>query len=630
MGIDFDKGIIWWILVAIPVALVGTVLYRKRVVSAEILVWVFTPLTLIVSNLAAIWQAAPNLHLGLIGVGVYVNDCLEHGEEFKAGGLALAFLDYGHGFSALASKATLGLIPGTDTYSEFSERDIMMRNWTQHWIKEFFNKIETSRLGGKPVRRMMAPLTVTVPLQTPDGPGPDDWPMEGRDPQRTNANPGVTVPPEPNIRWSRTLGFGGIWFPPVVADGIVYVASHNGYLYAFDGTTGRRVWRFRSNAPMATPAVVDGVVYVSGCSSFSGRGSYRLLPEECSLYALEATTGKLLWKYELERGADFQFFDSLIAMDHTIYGIGGFQGGASIEYRPDDKVYAMDLRTSRLKWVVDPENNDLICLTVGDDLLYVSSEFCEGEFCIKESNRRLEALDVRDGRLVWRFEIKEELAETSACPTVSNGLVYIGSTDEYTRGIRQPPYLYALDAATGEQRWRFNPDPANKHFHSIEAIAVADDVIYIGTLEYLPTSRFGFFSTIYALDAVTGEVLWASRIDPEHGDSGLGNPPTVAGGRVYVGTVGWLIAMDAVTGEQLWALNVGENSINDSPVVVDGTIYVASTNILYAIGNPVEDRRTPWWPCAVACLLAIGGGFAMAVMLVALRTMRKRARVAQK
>lgn len=65
MEFDFDGAAIWFLIAALPVALVGMGLYRKRVISAEILVCVFGPLSLIVGNLVFIWKAAPALHIGL-------------------------------------------------------------------------------------------------------------------------------------------------------------------------------------------------------------------------------------------------------------------------------------------------------------------------------------------------------------------------------------------------------------------------------------------------------------------------------------------------------------------------------------------------------------------------------------
>ena len=62
--IDFDQGIVWWILATMPIVFLGIVLYRLKVISARILVYIFGPMSILVGNLAAIWKAAPNLNLG--------------------------------------------------------------------------------------------------------------------------------------------------------------------------------------------------------------------------------------------------------------------------------------------------------------------------------------------------------------------------------------------------------------------------------------------------------------------------------------------------------------------------------------------------------------------------------------
>ena len=48
-----------------------------------------------------------------------------------------------------------------------------------------------------------------------------------------------------------------------MVDGVVYVGSADGYLYAVGAESGRERWRFETDGPVfSSPAVVDGVVYV--------------------------------------------------------------------------------------------------------------------------------------------------------------------------------------------------------------------------------------------------------------------------------------------------------------------------------------------------------------------------------
>ena len=68
---------------------------------------------------------------------------------------------------------------------------------------------------------------------------------------------------------------------PAVSNGIVYVGSYDGSLYAFNATTGAQLWSvYTSGNIYSSPAVADGVVYL-------GSGG--------SLDAFDAATGAELW-----------------------------------------------------------------------------------------------------------------------------------------------------------------------------------------------------------------------------------------------------------------------------------------------------------------------------------------------
>jgi tRNA A-37 threonylcarbamoyl transferase component Bud32 len=81
------------------------------------------------------------------------------------------------------------------------------------------------------------------------------------------------------------------------------------------------------------------------------------------------------------------------------------------------------------------------------------------------------------------------------------------------------------------------------------------------------------------VDAATGEQQWRF----ETGDP-VWSSPAVADGIVFVGSNDHnLYAMDAATGEQQWRFETGEKILS-SPTVVDGTVFVGSDdNNLYAV-----------------------------------------------
>ncbi len=80
---------------------------------------------------------------------------------------------------------------------------------------------------------------------------------------------------------------GGYGTSPVVANGAVYVPSNNGNLYALNATTGELLWTYTIAVAGPgvdySPAVANGVVYVG--------------PADGSLYALNSANGALLWTF---------------------------------------------------------------------------------------------------------------------------------------------------------------------------------------------------------------------------------------------------------------------------------------------------------------------------------------------
>lgn len=77
---------------------------------------------------------------------------------------------------------------------------------------------------------------------------------------------------------------GEVISSPAIVNGVVYVGSNDGNLYAVDQQTGSQKWKFPTGARVtSSPAVANGLVYFS---SYDG-----------NFYAIDAATGKLQWKF---------------------------------------------------------------------------------------------------------------------------------------------------------------------------------------------------------------------------------------------------------------------------------------------------------------------------------------------
>ncbi len=115
--------------------------------------------------------------------------------------------------------------------------------------------------------------------------GESDVPMFRGNAARTGEMPGPGPASANGIseRWRFTTGISVISSPAVV-DGVVYVGSDDGNLYAIEAATGSERWRFTTGDQVnSSPAVVDGVVYVGS--------------DDGNLYAVEAATGSERWRF---------------------------------------------------------------------------------------------------------------------------------------------------------------------------------------------------------------------------------------------------------------------------------------------------------------------------------------------
>jgi eukaryotic-like serine/threonine-protein kinase len=156
--------------------------------------------------------------------------------------------------------------------------------------------------------------------------------------------------------------------------------------------------------------------------------------------------------------------------------------------------------------------------------------------------------------LKWKFKTGDVVHSS---PAIAEGTLYIGSWDTY---------LYALDATTGNEKWRFKTgdDPVAHNHVGIQASpAVMDGVVYFGSRD----------SYAYAVDAGTGKQIWKFSTD----GSWVNNSMVVHDGRVYFGTSipGFLHAVDAKSGKSVFDLPTG-TPVFASMALAGDTLYLGN------------------------------------------------------
>ena len=169
-----------------------------------------------------------------------------------------------------------------------------------------------------------------------------------------------------------------------------------------------------------------------------------------------------------------------------------------------------------------------------------------------QADTRITAANVADLELAWVFGF-EDSDSPHSYPLVTEDTVFIGAES----GV-----LYALDRATGCERWQFKADG------NIRTAIVPGEVTVAGAARTL--LFFGTFTaSAYAVDALTGELVWQKEVD-EHSFAMVTGTPAFHAGRLYVPVSayevivaaapfygcctfrGSVVALDAATGNELW------------------------------------------------------------------------------
>jgi outer membrane protein assembly factor BamB len=404
--------------------------------------------------------------------------------------------------------------------------------------------------------------------------------------------------------------------PPTIVDDVAYISNDN-QLYAIDLKTGMAKWTFATpGAVESSPVVADGVVYVASnfteihwpntkhpCTPIKNVHGY--------LQAVDIATKQVIWQFEQPNGVS-----SLAVADGTVYifGLGSF--------------WALDSASSAVRWKFNKHNLSLLTPVVVNGIVYVS---CPSYYC--SANSSVFALHSANGQVVWEFQTDSYISTT---PVVTDNMVYIGTRDGYFlalnkrtgqlqwtfyRGdwsINSPSIaeeivyfgsedgnLYALSSTTGQQLWKFtamgvvSSSPAlaagvvyfgseDGYLYAIDTkTALINQIVSAASIQVEPVPAPPISSDgamyrantqqtgVYITKGVhqVGELKWKLSLD-----RGFSSPPIVANGIVYVGGGFNLYAIDAEVGKQLWEFKT-TSILSSSPAVADGRVYIGSNSL---------------------------------------------------
>ncbi len=356
------------------------------------------------------------------------------------------------------------------------------------------------------------------------------------DSAHTGVYQGTGVTQFAGVKWKfHTHGY--VNSSPALSNGVVYVGSADGYVYAVSADTGTLRWKFATGSRVvSSPTVANGAVY--------------LLSYDSHFYALDAASGKVRWKFKTAGEHRFEAphlhgtlpVDEMMPDPFDMYLSSPVVTGGLVYFGSSDgNIYALDATSGTLSWKFKTGNVVHASPAVADGTLYVGSW-----------DSYFYALDAKSGKVRWRFKTGEDpvihnQVGIQSSASVGSGMVYFGCRDSH---------LYALDAATGALRWSI---PTHGSW-VISSPAIDDGQLYFAT------SDSGLF---YSVDARSGKVGFS--LDFKQWP--MFSSPAIAGRMAYIGShTGKLIAIDVDRGAVAWTFRTdGEKKNGATYTNADGT-----------------------------------------------------------
>jgi len=374
--------------------------------------------------------------------------------------------------------------------------------------------------------------------------GDDDWPMFHHDLALSGVSDS-TAPTDNTTAWIYDTG-SVIESSPAVVDGILYIGSQSGVLYALNISDGSEAWTYPSGSSIqSSPAVANGNVY--------------FLNESGNLISLDANTGALNWSQPVGNGSwDWS--------SPAVHGGNVFIGTS------DGYVHSLATSDGSNNWSTPVGG------TPDSPIAVVNGKVYSGTHNFNNSAPTLVALNESDGSVNWTYDYY--LYHGGVVGMInSNSVAVVDGDGDNDLEVYFGVYNWqgtdnqsvCLDEATGTEVWT-----ANIHGNSTSTPAVHAGKVFVGSDD----------GKLYALDAATGAQIWTYQTGAE-----VWAAPAVADGMVFFGSLDHTFyAVDEGDGSLVWSYYTGASRLRGSPAVADGMVFTGNENgNVYAFGEPVVE-----------------------------------------
>ena len=334
------------------------------------------------------------------------------------------------------------------------------------------------------------------------------------------------------------------------------------------------------------PATLAGDAIIS--TNMTGRGG---------VFAFDAATGKPRWTWRGDGSSGVSVSAPVV--------VSGDTAVALLKTAHPNRIVGLALATGKERWHVEVDVLREAELGAHGGLVFVQT-----------ADAHVRAYEAQTGKAAWAFSFDGESGACGSRPIVADGVAYFtGGLEAYSSvGDRARDRVWAIDAATGQEKWRHRTVAASCANHPV---AVTSDGVFV---------TFDGDRRTYGLDRATGRRRWVQTItrttdlERDYAVRGL-----VHAGDVIVGMTSLaLVAFEPASGRVAWELPGQYRDQVPALAAVGGVLYfqgspdarpAASTSgtlhaldlgtrqLLWSFTRPTEEAN---WPFGY--LLPMDGG----------------------
>lgn len=355
----------------------------------------------------------------------------------------------------------------------------------------------------------------------------EDWPRFRKD----NLNSGESaelVQPPLSVKWTFKCA-DKIVSSPTVKAGRVYAGCRDNNLYCLDEATGQMLWKYETSGWVDAAAAVNGdKVY------FSSRDGY--------LYCLNAETGGLVWKYKTG-GTDCA---SPLVADGKVFCGSAF---------PNKFIYALNADSGQELWKTEVMQ-----------MVYSSPAYFDGNIYIGANDGHIYCLDKDSGIVKWKYHTKGGVFFAS--PAIAGEKVFFAPGN-----FNWQVYAFSLD--TGVVLWQYEIEDKQATPNYVSTIAARNDALFVVC---------GYANQyLYCLNPANGNLKWKAALGPAT-RFGFSASACVSEDTVYASSAqGILNAYEIASGRLVGNYDLGAMVLS-SPALSNGVLYIGTLDgILYAL-----------------------------------------------